>query len=121
MADGLGDGLALSIWLGSKHNVSKCFDLPYPHSLGLLYASVTGYLGYKPFRHEGKVTGLSARGQPTTFVYPFHLTVHIHIEELPLHFRCTIGFNAWMTILEDIAAWLQEGIETELLGHYTGH
>ena len=63
VADGLGDGIALSLWRGTNNRVSKCFDLPYPHSLGLLYASITGYLGYKPFRHEGKVTGLSARGR----------------------------------------------------------
>ena len=67
VADGLGDGVALSIWLGFGKSVSKCFDLPYPHSIGLLYASVTGYLGYKPFRHEGKVTGLSARGSAAAY------------------------------------------------------
>ena len=33
-------------------------------SLGFLYGQITHYLGYKPHRHEGKVTGLAAYGNP---------------------------------------------------------
>jgi carbamoyltransferase len=33
-------------------------------SLGFLYGQITHYLGYKPHRHEGKVTGLAAYGDP---------------------------------------------------------
>tara|TARA_A100001037_G_scaffold246949_1_gene228775 strand:- start:707 stop:2407 length:1701 start_codon:yes stop_codon:yes gene_type:complete len=33
-------------------------------SLGFLYGQITGYLGYQPHRHEGKVTGLAAYGDP---------------------------------------------------------
>ena len=117
VADGLGDGVALSIWLGSNTNVSKCFDLPYPHSIGLFYASVTGYLGYKPFRHEGKVTGLSARGSANSIPLPFPF-------EGPFpHRRINTRFPLydWLKQLDDhspadIAAWLQEGIETEMIG-----
>ena len=117
VADGLGDGLALSIWLGSKHNVSKCFDLPYPHSLGLLYASVTGYLGYKPFRHEGKVTGLSARGNADNVRVEFPFAGPFPHRRITTHFP----LYDWLQCLdnnspEDIAAWLQEGIETEMIG-----
>ena len=117
VADGLGDGVALSIWLGSKHEISKCFELPYPHSLGLLYASITGYLGYKPFRHEGKVTGLAARGNSG------NIRLNFPFEGPFPHRRITTQFPLydWLRQLdeyspEDIAAWLQDGIETELLG-----
>ena len=34
-------------------------------SLGFLYGQITHYLGYKPHRHEGKVTGLAAFGKAT--------------------------------------------------------
>ena len=117
VADGVGDGVALSIWRGSKHRVSKCFELPYPHSIGLLYASITGYLGYKPFRHEGKVTGLAARGDARNIdvAFPFSGPFpHRHITtSFPLY--------EWLKNLdghtpEDISAWLQQGIETEILG-----
>ena len=33
-------------------------------SLGFLYGQITHYLGYKPHRHEGKITGLAAYGNP---------------------------------------------------------
>ena len=33
-------------------------------SLGFLYGQITYYLGFKPHRHEGKVTGLAAYGNP---------------------------------------------------------
>jgi len=117
VSDGVGDGIALSLWRGSKHSVSKCFELPYPHSLGLLYASITGYLGYKPFRHEGKVTGLAARGQAKNIDVEFPFSgpfPHRHITtSFPLY--------KWLNNLddhtpEDISAWLQQGIEAEILG-----
>ena len=34
-------------------------------SLGYLYGQITYYLGFKPHRHEGKVTGLAAYGNPS--------------------------------------------------------
>ncbi len=33
-------------------------------SLGFLYGQITDYLGFKPHRHEGKITGLAAYGDP---------------------------------------------------------
>ena len=33
-------------------------------SLGFLYGQITYYLGFKPHRHEGKITGLAAYGNP---------------------------------------------------------
>ena len=40
-------------------------------SIGLLWAFVTATLGFKPFRHEGKLTGLAARGDPVTTIKIF--------------------------------------------------
>ena len=119
VADGVGDGIALSIWTGDAqtHALQKRLDIPFPHSLGLLYASFTGYLGYKPFRHEGKLTGLSAHGDATEikvknpFKGPFpHRRL---IPNLPLY--------DWLKQFEEyspanIAAWLQRVIEQEMLG-----
>ncbi len=44
-------------------------------SLGLLYYNATACLGFRPNRHEGKVLGLAAFGQP------------VHAEELRRHYR----------------------------------
>jgi carbamoyltransferase len=40
-------------------------SIPYPHSLGTFYRRVTQALGFKPNRHEGKIVGLAAYGDPT--------------------------------------------------------
>ena len=39
---------------------------PEEGSAGMFYASVTSHLGYKAHRHEGKITGLAALGDPAT-------------------------------------------------------
>ncbi|MEU5868437.1 carbamoyltransferase C-terminal domain-containing protein [Nonomuraea sp. NPDC047529] len=41
-----------------------------PHSLGALYAAVTGYLGFRPGRDEDKVMALAAYGDDT-YLQPF--------------------------------------------------
>ena len=40
-------------------------------SLGFLYSQITYYLGFKPHRHEGKVTGLAAYGKPFETIHIF--------------------------------------------------
>ena len=63
--DGAGDGLCASAhsWKGSRLvRLSGAADLVSP---GRFYSEVTGYLGFKRLRHEGKITGLAAFGDAT--------------------------------------------------------
>ena len=71
VADGVGDGIAFSIWMAQKECLTLLRAIPYPHSLGLFFASVTGHLGYRPFRHEGKLVGLAARGKASRIPFAF--------------------------------------------------
>jgi len=41
----------------------------YPHSLGLFYAAMTAFLGFKPNEGEYKVMGLASYGNPDIFLY----------------------------------------------------
>jgi carbamoyltransferase len=63
--DGYGSGLAGSISIGRDGRLERIHCLEYPHSLGTFYESVTSALGFKPSRHEGKVVGLAAYGDPS--------------------------------------------------------
>ncbi len=63
--DAYGSELAGSISLGSTQGIRKVLDIRYPHSLGLFYSQVTEALGFKPTRHEGKIVGLAAFGNPS--------------------------------------------------------
>jgi carbamoyltransferase len=63
--DGYGSGLAGSISVGRSGQITRLHGLEYPHSLGTFYESVTSALGFKPSRHEGKIVGLAAYGDPS--------------------------------------------------------
>ena len=62
--DGYGSGLAGSVSIGRDAAITRVHDLEYPHSLGTFYESVTSALGFTPSRHEGKIVGLAAYGDP---------------------------------------------------------
>ena len=62
--DGYGSGLAGSIGIGRGGQIERIHGIEYPHSLGTFYESVTSGLGFKPSRHEGKIVGLAAYGDP---------------------------------------------------------
>ena len=75
LTSGFGEALALTLdWYGSglSGSVSRCgpdgierlAGFRYPHSTGLFYAQVTSALGFRAARHEGKITGLAAYGDP---------------------------------------------------------
>jgi len=63
--DGYGSGLAGSVSVGRDGHIERIHSLKYPHSLGTFYESVTSGLGFKPSRHEGKIVGLAAYGDPS--------------------------------------------------------
>ncbi len=60
--DGSGDFSWGSVWVGENGKLQEVTHLPYLHSIGLLYSSITHYLGFISGRHEGKVLGLAAFG-----------------------------------------------------------
>jgi len=62
--DGYGSGLAGSINIGRDGKIERVHGLEYPHSLGTFYETVTSALGFRPSRHEGKIVGLAAYGDP---------------------------------------------------------
>jgi carbamoyltransferase len=63
--DGYGSGLAGSASVGRNGQITRLHGVAYPHSLGTFYETVTSALGFKPSRHEGKIVGLAAYGDPT--------------------------------------------------------
>ncbi len=63
--DWYGGGLAGSVSIGRPDGIVRVKDFHYPHSLGMFYAFVTAALNFKPARHEGKIVGLAAFGDPS--------------------------------------------------------
>ncbi|MBI4450645.1 hypothetical protein HY642_01605 [Candidatus Woesearchaeota archaeon] len=63
-ADGSGDGLSGGVYLGKNGLLYPLSEVPTFHSIGYFYGYVTVLAGFKMFRHEGKITGLAAHGDP---------------------------------------------------------
>lgn len=63
--DGRGESTSTLMSWGQGHRIEKIKEIRVPHSLGHLYAAVTGFLGFKPFFDEWKVMGMSAYGKDT--------------------------------------------------------
>lgn len=63
--DGRGDLRSATASYASKTDgICEYDDLLTFDSLGYLYGQITRYLGFTPHRHEGKITGLAAYGDP---------------------------------------------------------
>jgi len=62
--DGVGEETATAIWSGDGDHLALVDRMLYPHSLGLLYAALTAYLGFEVNEGEYKVMGLAAFGEP---------------------------------------------------------
>jgi len=62
--DGVGEWATSSAWLGRGHRLTPLWDIPFPHSLGLLYSAFTYYTGFRVNSGEYKVMGLAPYGEP---------------------------------------------------------
>jgi carbamoyltransferase len=62
--DGMGEDVSSAIWHGNGTSLKCLHDIAYPHSIGLLYAAITAYLGFEVNEGEYKVMGLAAFGTP---------------------------------------------------------
>jgi carbamoyltransferase len=62
--DGVGEWTTTSTWLGDGNRLTPLWEIPFPHSLGLLYSAFTYYTGFKVNSAEYKVMGLAPYGQP---------------------------------------------------------
>ncbi len=63
--DGFGDFTSTAWGLGSKLDIKVDDRIFFPHSLGILYQSITQFLGFKNYGDEYKVMGLAPYGKPT--------------------------------------------------------
>lgn len=62
--DGGGDGMSAKVFRARDGRIEEVHRVPAFDSLGAFYSYVTQLCGFKAGRHEGKITGLAARGRP---------------------------------------------------------
>ncbi len=61
--DGFGDFASCAIGVANSNELKIKHKVFYPHSLGILYQSVTQMLGFKNYGDEYKIMGMSALGK----------------------------------------------------------
>lgn len=62
--DGVGEWATTSAWVGRGNQLTPLWEIPFPHSMGLLYSAFTYYTGFKVNSGEYKVMGLAPYGEP---------------------------------------------------------
>jgi len=63
--DGVGEGETMSIYtINDKYKIKKLWTNYYPNSIGLLYSTITDYLGFEINEGEFKIMSLSSFGKP---------------------------------------------------------
>lgn len=63
-SDGVGEWATMTRGAGRGNRIALTHEIRYPHSLGLLYSTVTAFLGFRVNGGEGKVMGLASYGEP---------------------------------------------------------
>jgi carbamoyltransferase len=66
--DGVGEWATTTICHGISNEIKILSELHFPHSLGLLYAAFTDYLGFEINDGEYKLMGLASYGNPEAAV-----------------------------------------------------
>ncbi|MFP8953647.1 carbamoyltransferase [Natrialbaceae archaeon A-arb3/5] len=61
--DAKGEFDSTVVWHGREDGLTRVHTYEHPNSLGLFFAIVTEYLGYRMFNGEGKVMGLAPYGE----------------------------------------------------------
>ncbi len=60
--DGVGEWTTLAYGHGENNDITLLKEIKFPHSLGLLYSTITAFLGFSVNNSEYKVMGLSPYG-----------------------------------------------------------
>jgi carbamoyltransferase len=117
-ADGYGDGVSLSVSACRGRNITRLYEIRAWDSFGLFYGLITVMLGFKAHMHEGKVTGLAAFGNAE------NVSAEFPFVEKEGRIRYTgnwgesglreFGGRLKENSREDVAAWLQKNLETEI-------
>lgn len=107
-ADGVGEWCTMSYGVGREKHIELFEEVHFPDSLGLLYSTITGYLGFSVNDGEYKVMGLAAYGKPA------HVeAVRGLLESLPA--------GQYRLQLEKFDFLSQEAMFSEKLSEHFGH
>ena len=111
-ADGCGDGVSFTVNICKDRKVKRIYEAKAKDSYGWFYGLITMALGFQWHKHEGKVTGLAARGNAKNvkLEFPF-ISKKGEVKYLGSHMPNDIKKMISSYSMEDVAAWVQTGLE----------
>lgn len=131
-SDGRGDFMSVTVSNFTPDSMKMLYQGTSTDSLGFFYGRITSLLGYTPHRHEGKVTGLAAHGDPQKLL-PI-MREMIYVKDGQIYGKSGDYFRPFFSNFsdelneiirtntrEDVAAAAQVHLEeciTELVTHY---
>lgn len=120
--DAMGDGTSVTVHRAEGGKLTPLYRQSGRAAINTYYSRVTEYLGFKPLRHEGKITGLAAYGQAPAallehmagqlrFVGPGFSTIDYFspAQKTDPFYRFLGRYTR-----EEIAAALQQNLETQV-------
>ena len=70
--DGVGEWTTTAYGIGNGNEIELLKEIKFPHSLGLLYSTITAYLGFSVNNSEYKVMGLAPYGDMNRDTNPYY-------------------------------------------------
>ena len=122
--DASGDGFCSRFYKCSGGNMNLLHSLPFIQSIGYYYTIITVALGFKPGQ-EGKITGLSARGNPKKVITLIrerikYVSGELRFENRGLHYIDEIDYFKQKLAnysREDVAAAIQDCLEEDVTNY----
>ena len=113
--DGVGEWDTTVSAYGKQNIIKRNNEVIYPHSLGLLYSTITAFLGFKPNEGEYKVMGLAPYGTHLFHHKKFDKLIRetqngfeLNMEYFSYHYSDKIMFNKKLSKLLGIPNRLPE-------------
>ena len=122
--DAMGDGTSVTVSEGHAGDLKLVYRQSGFSAINTYYSRITEYLGFRPNRHEGKITGLAAyEPAPDELIAHFARQLHFRPDRggfsLTNYLRPQRMDDRWHRFLErysreQIAAALQRNLETQV-------
>jgi len=109
--DGVGEGETGYFSIGNKNKIKVIYkDNLFPNSLGLLYAAITSYLGWRYNCDEGIIMGLASYGNPNNKI-PKNKKTYIQVFREIVSYKKNLNINIdtdWITFHKERDTWISE-------------
>lgn len=109
--DGLGDNKTMKLGVGRGGAIEVVHEeYDYPHSLGLVYAAITCYLGWKNVHHEGIIMALACFGDSDHIVPGLQRSYYSFFEDI-IHYDGKYGITInpeWMAYYYERNKWVSD-------------